>query len=466
MKQIVTVIAGIALTTALLSSCEDENSQSMGSSLITDEVEVIVDSSFVLTGHSVDNERVQSRTIVQLLGEIEAEGYGRLSSDIVTQYMSANVLDTLGMTVADIDSFKLRLTVYVDGYVGDSLVPMGLTIHPLIKQLPSPIYSDFDPKGYYDPDVTLGHRIYSYSSSSVKYDKTQSSVIEYRYIDVDLPLELGRRFFTHYKNNPDVFSEPSLFNEYFPGVYITNNFGSGRIMQIVGNDMMIYYHQTVNMLNDEGEYVDSTLYRAGNYFAVTPEIVTNNCLRLNLAQQLTDRADAGEAVIVAPVGRDVQITFPAREIVDFYQAKAGESAVVNSLSLSIPSEKISNEFGIAAPPYLLMVRSDKKDEFFADNNVTDNITSFYASVDTVTGTYTFDNMRSYILDLLSKKEIDETDYTFTLTPVAVTTERVSDYSSAVYVSNISPLVSFPAMVNLDLEKSKIKFTFSKQTIKN
>lgn len=31
-------------------------------------------------------------------------------------------------------------------YTGDSVIPMGLKVYPLTKALPSPIYSNFDPR--------------------------------------------------------------------------------------------------------------------------------------------------------------------------------------------------------------------------------------------------------------------------------------------------------------------------------
>ena len=58
------------------------------------------------------------------------------------------------------------------------------------------------------------------------------------------------------------------------------------------------------------------------------------------------------------------------------------------------------------------------------------------------------------------------DVTFTLTPVAVTTENTSSgYTSSVYVSAITPYIGKPAMVRLDLDKADITFQFSKQSLK-
>ena len=81
MKHILPFIA-LGMTAMAMQSCEDSVSQA-GSSLVEDEVEIIEDSSFAVKGVSDPNNAVRSRTVLQLLGRLSAEGYGDFSSDIV-----------------------------------------------------------------------------------------------------------------------------------------------------------------------------------------------------------------------------------------------------------------------------------------------------------------------------------------------------------------------------------------------
>ena len=92
MKHILPFIA-LGMTAMAMQSCEDSVSQA-GSSLVEDEVEIIEDSSFAVKGVSDPNNAVRSRTVLQLLGRLSAEGYGDFSSDIVCQYMPAANIDT------------------------------------------------------------------------------------------------------------------------------------------------------------------------------------------------------------------------------------------------------------------------------------------------------------------------------------------------------------------------------------
>ena len=126
--------------------------------------------------------------------------------------------------------------------------------------------------------------------------------------------------------------------------------------------------------------------------------------------------------------------------------------------MTIPADTLSNPEGIGAPPYALLVLASKKDEFFASNQLPDNKTSFYAAYNTDKHCYTFASMRKYLLDLLEKDEITaEVDVLF-----ETTGSSYWDYSST--ESAIVPYVQGPAMAKISLEKTKISFTYSNQTI--
>lgn len=227
--------------------------------------------------------------------------------------------------------------------------------------------------------------------------------------------------------------------------------------------MRMFYHYTYV---DETTKRDTTIYKIGNYMAVTPEVVTNNNIRLRMSDKIVSRLNAGENMIVAPAGVEVEFTFPAREIIDKYKAGKAQASVVNTLSMTIPADTIGNPEGIPAPPYVLLVLASKKDEFFANNQLPDNKTSFYAAYNSTNNCYSFTAMRQYLLDLLDKEEITADDVTFRLCPVDVEFETTGssywDYGTT--ESALVPYVQGPAMVKISLDKAKISFTYSNQTI--
>lgn len=448
-------IFAVILSTSLF-ACED--SSTIGTSITQEEVEIVVDSTFTVTGKTVNSSRIQSRTITQLLGKIDAKGYGYLSSDVVTQFMPAGVIDTTGVTENDIDSIKLLLQIPNGGYIGDSIAPMGLNIYRLNKQLPTPIFSDFNPEGYYSKTDLLGSTIYSANALG---QSDSVAELAYRTVYVDLPISLGKEFFNKYKENPAIYSDPTQFAQFFPGIYISNSYGSGRIMKITNSQVKLYYHKTVTM-EDTGE--DSTYYKVGNYFAVTPEIVTNNNILFNISDQLESMIANGDNLLVAPTGTNVEITFPTQDIVNKYKQNSGDLSVINSLTFEIPVSKISNNYNITPPPYVLLIKKSELDDFFANSEVTDNETSFYAAYNSVKNCYQFSDMRAYIINMINKEEITADDTEFVIVPVSVNTESSGYYSTTVYLKDIVPYVETPVMVKLLIDEAKIKFTFSKQTI--
>jgi hypothetical protein len=456
------LVIGTVATLMASSMIGCNESSVIGESIVQDNVEVVIDSAFSVTGHTAENGAVLSRTITQLIGLIDAPGYGRLRSDVVTQFMPAIGLDTTNVTASGIDSLKLVMYINLGAYTGDSIAPMGLDIYRLEKTLPTTIYSDFNPEGYYDPNKKIGSVIYN-ATALGEDDDTKS--LSYRIVNVDLPVELGQEIFNSYLKNPSSFVTPTEFTDkVFKGLYFKNSYGSGRVSQVSQTLINMYYHSSYY---DEDLQKDTTVNNVGYYFAVTPEIITNNNISLSIDKSITDAVDAGDNIVLAPAGLDVELTFPACEIISSYRSNITNLGIINSLSLKIPAEEIENEYEIAPPEYLLMVLKNKKDEFFLNNDITDNLTSFYATYDSSTKSYTFSGLRDYLINLMDQDEITEDDVTFTITPVAISTETTSSsyYSTGTtYVTAINPYVSQPAMAKLLLDKAKIALVYSKQTI--
>ena len=194
-------ISIITLFTVIFTACDNEVNN-IGGSLVNDNLEIDIDSTFVVEGKSIENLRIQSRTVTQLLGSISSKEYGTFSSEYITQFMCANKIDTVGVSAEDIDSLIVVLNIPKGDIVGDSLIPMGLEIYPLTKQLPSPIYSDFNPEGYYDASKKLSSQIYK---CNVAGENDTVKAYESRYVYAKLPVEIGRELYRKYKQNPELY---------------------------------------------------------------------------------------------------------------------------------------------------------------------------------------------------------------------------------------------------------------------
>ncbi|MCM1336939.1 MAG: DUF4270 domain-containing protein [Candidatus Amulumruptor caecigallinarius] len=435
----------LAATAAMMTTACDDDENTIGSSLIEDQVTVDVHNAPAPVGVSVRNPSIVSRSITQLLGRLEAKGYGKLSSDIVTQFLPASVINTSLLNPSTLDSVKLMLEMYSTGFTGDSIVPMGLEVHRLTRALPAPIYSTFDPTGYYDPEV-YASTVYAPSGVGMASDSLLNTSV--RVVGVKLPLEFGQEVLRKYIDDPGLFNDPSRFAQWFPGFYIANSFGSGRVIRISRTSIC--------------------LYAAGQEYmtmAVTPEVVNNSDMAYTVSPELEQMVADGHTIIVAPVGYDVDITFPAQELLDYYHANAGRLAVVNTLIFSIPAKTIASQYAIQPPSSLLMVRKSKRDAFFADNEIPDEQYSFYAAYNAITRSYDFTGMKAYFDTIRNLDELDPEDYTFTLTPVNVTSESDA-YGTSTLITGVNPYVGEPRMVDLDLANATITLTFTRQTLGN
>lgn len=453
------IIATSLFASTTLFSCGDTDS--IGSSLMQSENTIIIEDGFTLTGHSVENDKVQSRTAMMLLGSIDAEEYGHFESDFVTQFMPVAKIDTTLTSAAAIDSVKLKMMFAPGNFVGDSIIPMGLEVYRLTADLKAPIFSDFDPSDYYDHSKVIGSAIYDASDLELTDSLKE---LDHRDIYVDLPLELGTELFNLYQTKPEVYNDPQAFAKKFPGIYVRNSYGAGRVTQIGAAILQLYYHYDTT--TSEGN--DTTYNYIGSFYSATPEVLSNNNIAYEIASSLEEKVAEGQQLIVAPAGLDVEMTFPLLDVINYYHQNSGTLSVINNLTLSIPATDISNEYGIDPPAQLLMVLKKDKDDFFANSEVTNGITSFYAEFSDETDTYDFSSLRNYLLDALQREgELTEEDFTFILTPVTVDSETVYDsYSGGyqVYVKSIVPYVQQPAMARLRLDNAKVVLTFTDQRI--
>ena len=464
----ITILLAVLALTAV--SCNDEV---VGSSLTDTQSVLEADSSFTLTGLSLLNTHVQSRSsretddsdarlIMQLLGELKCNGYGTLKADVVTQFMPTALVDTVNTSVDAIDSCRLALRIPTQGFTGDSLVPMRLNVYRLSKQLPDPIYSDFDVNGYYNESDLLGSVSYS-ANALMKGTATNS--LSYRTVYVPMPLQLAREIYLKFKADPEIFKNPNDFVNFFPGVYIKNSFGSGRVMNFFDAELEMWYKKT--MKDEQGKVTGDTVLQQ-TLLSATPEVISNSNISLTPDPKIQAMVDGGDAVILAPACYEVNVRFPLSEIIAKYNLELrGHLGVVNAMSLSIPAETIENDCGIAPPKHLLLVRTSHKDDFIAGDSIPDNRTSFYATYNASTKSYDFSGMRNYALDIIKYHdgEVTDDDMQLTIMPVDINFYAPTSIYGTVEtttVTKVSPGISVPAAVRLLHDKAKVKIVFTRQ----
>ncbi len=379
-----------------------------------------------------------------------------------------NIPDSI--TVNDVDSMRMVLTVPRGSLTGDSLAPQQLKVYRLTKQLPAGISNDFDPDGYYDPSSPLGVKSYTLSAIAMSDSlfKLQKNIA----IPIKMPDAMAKDVFNAYRNTPDMFAWPATFAQYFPGVYVEQNFGNGCIGLISALRLYAYWHYMKqvyqkNEETDKYEYVSVLTRDSVCLFSSQPEVLSSNIISYKVSDYLKELVESGRSIITTPGGYHVNIKFPAQELIDKYSKDLYKQAVVSRLTFEIPATAVRNDYNLGVAPHMLLIKASERESFFRENKIPDNKTSFYAAYDSETGRYRFGSMRDYILDLIeSGKPVAPEDMEFSLVPVIVTTEDVQGYSSSTtYVTACSEYIGRPTLTQLDTDHATIVFSFSKQELK-
>lgn len=457
----------------LLGSCDDKTSQ-IGPGLTTDDTSITLDSlTFNLSAKSVAYDRFDARTGNLMLGRMDVKEYGSLDCSFVTRLMCStklNVPDSL-LLPERVDSCKLRLAIARGDITGDSLTPQKIAAYRLTKPLPSGITNEFNPEGYFDPSSPLGTRSYTTSlisdsdSAFLNIGKNYSAF----YVDIPVKKELGQEIFSQYKEHPEIFEWPQTFAEYFPGIYVNQVFGKGCVANIQDILFAVYYHYLADKTTiTDGDTIKTQVHTPAIVYPLSssPEVLSSNNITYKVSDHIKSLVETGNNVITTPGGYLVNLRFPAQDLMDRYNSGDHNLSMVNDLMLTIPAEVIENDYGIGVTPNLLLIKSSEMEDFFNNNRLPDNKTSFTATYNSTDKKYTFSSMRQYILDIIEKGTVTDEDIDFTIVPVEITSETETDYygNSSTYVTKCTPYTSKPTMTRMHTEEALIVFSFSSQYI--
>lgn len=471
MKLLTYSLPAFAACAILMASC-DEDVSKIGSSLTDNETTIIVDSIYAdLKAHSDFNNDVNTRETIKLLGKFQADQYGSISCGFVSQLLcSAKLGLPDSITANHIDSLNYIFQATRGGFTGDSLAPQKLTLYNLTKQLPSGITSSFDASGHYDRRRPAASR--PYTLSAIAENDTlllKGKVIS---INVPLPRQSAVDLFNQYSATPDLFAWPQNFAKQFPGIAVEPTFGNGCLATLNGFRAYLYYHYSrEKSVYKDGEYVTTveTVKDSTAVFSSAPEVLSATTVKYTPSESLKALVAEGKSILTTPTGYRVNFSFPAGQVLDSYIDSSHRLAVVSNLSMQIPAAALKNDYGLGVAPYLLMVKRSEAQDFFAQNKVPDNRTSFYAAYSADKQCYTFSSMRAYMLDLLEKGgdfTADDTD--FVLIPVSITTEEYTDpdtYKTQTVTTRCAPYIEKPTLTLLDTDKALICFTYTLQSIK-
>ncbi len=384
-KNILNIV--LLMLLAFVYSCDD-SLKDLGFTIQpdTDRITVGADSLFLTARTvSVDSllpEGMFAKTKSPVLGEYKDPVFGTIKSDFVGEFYypeGKNFPDD-----ATIDSVKVA--VFYKTWRGDSVAPMGLSVYEVNKNLPKGShYTNFDPSGYVDTSAPIGKSIFTPANIEVSVTERQQQDYYHRAF-VDLPKSLGERIF-------NVSKIPGLntdsFKEYFKGLYMTTEFGSGAIVTVDHTYLYIYF----KYLDEKGSSTKQDTIRSSNMILnTTPEVIQINQIKNKNDKLLKENSDY--AYVKSPAGVFTEIHFPFSD-----KAEKLKNQALNLAKLTItalPEVDSNLKFKLPPSPYMLLINKDDMKEFFEQRKLPDNITSFYAPLDKTTYTYSFGNISTMI----------------------------------------------------------------------
>lgn len=369
---------------------------------------------------------IYARTINGTLGMYEDPIFGTIKSDYLCQFYfpdSANIRkDIIG-----IDS--VRFIVDYLSFAGDSLAPMGLSVYGVNKPLVEDYYTNINPADYSNMEEVLAQEAFTVSGSKIV---STSGSIKERQVSAKLDNSFGENLFKAYYNGTIKNSE--TFNQYFPGAYVTTNFGSGCLLSDIQTLINVYYSYEDIRKNHDGTQDSTVVVKTVFTLTVTNEVIQLNHIKNgNPASLFTE--GTGATYLKTPAGVFTELDIPIKEISDNMATKSLNNVLSAQLTLKGYTEKETDSaFDLTRPSNILLIDKDSIHNFFRKRQQPDNITSFSVSRNTSYNTYEFTNL-STLINHYKDKNIDIAK--FAVVPVTVERNTSTGAVTKVY-NNMQP----------------------------
>lgn len=420
----------VLLLACLIYSCDD-STYGIGDSTISSEDPIPAgEAKYYATTESILADSVYARTTTAYLGKYTDPEFGEFTADFIAQFTCTDNFEF----PENIQKIKeLQLSLYYYTYFGDSLNNMVLQVDTLDTIIPekelSTFYTSVDPKKYYNPNVApIARKAYAakgpsavdttYTYTGIYGNTTEQNIC---WQNVNLPISLGNYMYDKYKEDKNNYKDAESFiKNVLKGIYVHCTSGDGTILYIDDMELIIYYDYLKKTSADK-----DTLVAGTKVFAATKEVIQAN--RFQNSERLKELINKTEdcTYLKTPAGIFTQATLPIEEITEVHKNDTLNSATI---TFTRYNEKKETDYPMGIPQYLLMVRKCDMHNFFENNDMYDNKTSFlaeYISSGEEANTYKFPNIApliSYCMDEKRNGKADEDWNKVVLIPVKIETD--------------------------------------------
>lgn len=413
-----TIIAIAAFAISIFSAC-DSDTGLIGSELMPQEDSLStfheffdIKSKSVLTGPVVANTSncligsiIDPETGVTTTSSYLAQFH--IQEDYTLPDQKLLIKNDNGEIVAD----SCVIRIFHDKFYGDSLTTMKLTAielsHDKIMSEGKTYYTDINPEDYLDEAKgTKASATYTVIDQNLSSFSTNLSSGNYRCIPVNIGADYGTYILRKYYEDPSNFKNSHRFiHNICPGFYIKHSGGVGSLVNSDVTTLDVYYRY---------QDTDTTVANAWIRLGATQEVIQNTRFDHEIPQQMLDESNE-YSYIKSPAGIHTELTLPIDQIA------SGEHYrdTLNSARFTLRQFVSENpEKNLLNPPsHLLLIRkgyTDKKDEngnpityaadFFANNSLPDNVTSFLCEYNSTSSVYSFTNIAPLIAYIRKQRD--------------------------------------------------------------
>ncbi len=415
-----------------LGSCDD-NTGSIGIDMMppTDHLQAHT-TLFDVTTRSIKADSVFAKTSTGYVGRFSDADFGFYECSFLTElnctdnyrfpevYRYNEATGKASGTMAGDSVVSVQLVIYYSSWFGDSLNACRLSVYELNDRWleernaegTNYRYTSIDGSKYCDNSTLLGRAAYSAYDTSVSdsvRNATDSDGNPTYYPHITIPLDkhsFGEdRILKKYRSNPEYFADAESFiNNIFKGVYIKTDQGDGTILYVDRVDLQMQFRfHAVDSLGVKLQCVDGTdslFYSMNTVFASTKEVIQAN--RFSNSQRLEERIkEEGNTYLKSPAGIFTEVRLPYDEI---YTQLKNDTLNGAKLTFTNYHQESKYDFSMEAPGTVLLLRKSAYHSFFENNEVTDNITSFTATHNSVaTNQYVFSNIARLVSNCITEK---------------------------------------------------------------
>lgn len=419
----------------MMMSCDD-NTGSLGWDMMPSE-DVIKSSTkiFEVTTKSVKADSVYARSSRGYIGRYTDPNFGYYEASFLTEL---NCLDNYrfpevykydeatgkasGLLAGDTVS-AYSLVVYYSTWFGDSLNACRMSAYMLNDQWLKERdpknnhyrYTNIDVSKYYDKSGLLGSKAYTAYDATVS-DAERNAVDSYGistfYPNVTFPLDKaeGQRILDLNRTHPEYFKNSETFIEnVFPGVYLKSDYGDGTILYVDRVDLKmklrLHYVDSLGVAikkkvtDSEGIAGEDSLYYSDQVvFASTKEVIqANRFANSDLIDKRVSEQD--NTYMKTPAGIFTAAYIPYDEI---YKELGNDT--INSIKLVFTNydQKSEYEYGMNVPSNVLLIRAKDVKDFFENNQINDDNTSYLVSHSS-NNTYSFENIARLVTTTMKEK---------------------------------------------------------------